>query len=129
MRIKKYGILMILSALCLSIGGSDLYIFKKVPLVLSLLTIIAIFIILLFAIMILNFKKRIFVVIGGILAIVSFAISLNQAHIMSILNINSEYEILPAILTMVLGFYIFPGMYIIFLFIDYLRGDFKRKES
>ncbi|MGP6220739.1 hypothetical protein [Caldiplasma sukawensis] len=125
MRIEKYGILMILSAICLSIGGFDLYIFKKVPLILSLLTIIAIFIILLFSILILKIKKRLLVGIGGVLAIVSFAISLNQSHIMALLNVSSEFEILPAILGMVLGFYIFPGLYIIFMVIDYLKGDFN----
>ena len=111
---KIYSILVLLSALSLLIGSIALRFGNLVPDSLTGLTIFAIIILTSYGILLLYFDGGKFQFIGVILAIISFFISSNTAHLDGLSNFYSSPYLEIADITMITGFYVFPAAYIVF---------------
>ena len=114
MRRTIYSTLVLLSALSLLIGSIALRLGNLVPDSLTGLTIFAIIILVTYGILLLYFEGSRFQFIGVILAIVSFLISSNTAHLNGLSNFYSSGYLEIADITMITGFYVFPAAYIVF---------------
>ncbi len=112
---QEFPILIILSALSLTIGGAALRLGHLVPPNLTYLTIVAIVVLSIYALYLLMTESKKFTFIGVILAAVSFAVSSNSAHFEGLSNFFASHYIYLSIadITMILGFYLFPAIYII----------------
>ncbi len=122
---KIYPYLLILSALSLSVGGYSLYAGKLVPVFLTYLTIFALAVILILAFLMMkkmNYKLK---VAGLILGILGIALSLNPSHISALLNIGKSPFLTIADITMITGFFLFPGIYIVLFFYEAVNGGDK----
>lgn len=112
---QDFPILIILSALSLTVGGISLRLGHLVPLSLTYLTIVAIVILSIYALYLLMSRSKKFTFIGVILAVISFAVSSNSAHFEGLSNFFASHYIYLSIadIAMILGFYLFPSIYII----------------
>ncbi len=119
---KIYSTLVLLSALSLLIGSIALRLGNLVPDSLTGLTIFAIIILVTYGILLLYFDGSRFQFIGVILAIISFLISSNSAHLNGLSNFYSSVYLEIADITMITGFYIFPAAYIVF----WIKSNFNR---
>lgn len=112
---QEFPFLIILSVISLTVGAASLRLGSLVTLSLTYLTIVAILILLIYAIYLILTDSRKFTFIGVILALISFAVSTNSAHFEGLSNIFSSPYIYLTIadITMILGFYLFPSIYIV----------------
>ncbi len=120
----KYSILLILSALSLTIGGFSLYAGKLVPLYLTYLTTVAVIVLVALSLLIVLYQNKNLKIIGVILAVISIGISLNPSHLSALYKFGNSFYISVADTTMITGFFLFPAIYIILFSMDYVRsGD------
>lgn len=121
-----FPILVLLSALSLTVGGISLRLGDLVPVTLTFLTISAIVILLIYAAYLLKTGSSKYTSIGVIFGIISFIVSTNSYHIHGLSQFFTTHLIYLAVAdtTMILGFYLFPAIYIvIWVFTRYRRQD------
>lgn len=119
-----YSLLLILSGFCLTIGG--ILLIGKIPYLLTISTFIVVLVLVTLAIMIIRgytFSIHLGAILG-IMAIISSATS--TAHNIALLKFGSSLYITTLDILMVLGFYLFPAIYIFIWISQYVR---KRREK
>ncbi|BCS92738.1 hypothetical protein [Metallosphaera javensis (ex Sakai et al. 2022)] len=119
---RIYSILLLGSAICLSIGGYLLL--GVVPSILTAMTYVVVIVLLALSYLV---EKGIAWALNlgfilGILAILSS--SLSQAHMQALSQFGSSPRITILDALMVMGFYVFPVVYIVF----WVRGRASRKS-
>ena len=112
--------IVILDAADISIGGFILRYVSLVPLILTGLTYLAVVILLMDFYFIIKGNRNA-VNAGVILAIIAMAISTNPAHIHALTEFGSTLPLTGADITMLIGFYLLPALYIVYWLIR-VRG-------
>ncbi|MGP6207836.1 hypothetical protein ACNF42_07420 [Cuniculiplasma sp. SKW3] len=118
---RIYPALLILSAISLSIGGYSLYAGRLVPFFLTILTVVAIGVLVILSIIMIIYENKKLRIVGVILAIVSIITSLNSSHISALLEFGSNFYLSIADVTMITGFFLFPTIYIIVFLMNYVK--------
>ncbi len=121
-----FPILVLLSALSLTVGGISLRLGGLVPVTLTFLTVSAIVILLIYAAYLFKTGSSKYTSIGVIFGIIAFIVSTNSYHIRGLSEFFTTHLIYLAVsdITMILGFYLFPAIYIvIWVFTKYHSQD------
>lgn len=127
----EFPFLIFASAVSLIIGAASLRLGNLAPLSLTYLTAVAISILVVYALYLLRTRSRRYTFVGVILAIVSFAVSTNSAHLrgLSVLFTSQFTYLTVADITMILGFYLFPAVYIIFWVVRTYQNKSSKRDT
>jgi hypothetical protein len=120
--------IVILDAADVSVGGFILRYVSLVPLILTVLTYLAVLILLVDFYFILRMNKTA-VNAGVVLSLIAMAISTNSAHIHALEEFGSTLPLTGADITMLIGFYLLPALYIIYWLIRVRGTAFPGKAS
>ncbi len=120
--------IVILDAADISVGGFILRYVSLVPLTLTVLTYLAVVILLIDSYFIIK-MNRIAVNAGILLAIIAMAISTNPAHIHALEEFGSTLPLTGADITMLIGFYLLPALYIIYWLIRVRDTGYSGRAS
>lgn len=113
MKINTFlSLLLFADAVVMIIGGYILRVNSLVPLWLTIATYASVVVIVLVAYFVLTGNKRA-QLLGFILGFVAMAISTNPAHIKALTEFGSTVPLSEADITMILGFYLLPVIYIV----------------
>jgi len=99
-------------AVIMVIGGYILRVNRLVPLWLTVATYASVVVILVVAYFVLTGNNRA-QLLGFILGFVAIAISTNPAHMSALMEFGSTVPLSEADITMILGFYVLPAIYIV----------------
>lgn len=119
-RSKVLAILMLLSAIDIDIGGFILREQGLVPLSLTISTFAASAVIVVVAVLILYTEGKRGEFTGLILGCIAIVVSTNPSHLSALEKFGSSASLAAADVTMLIGFYILPVLYII-LFLVYRK--------
>lgn len=120
--------IVILDAADISVGGFILRYVSLVPLTLTVLTYLAVVILFIDSYFIIK-MNRIAVNAGILLAIIAMAISTNPAHIHALEEFGSTLPLTGADITMLIGFYLLPALYIIYWLIRVRGSGYSGRAS
>ncbi len=123
---RKLGLIVLMDSVDISVGGFILRYVSLVPLLLTILTYIAVVILLFdFANIILH---RLWAAkLGVILSIIAMLISTNPAHLRGLSGFGSTIPLSAADITMVIGFYLLPIIYILVFY--FFRKNIKSSKE
>ena len=120
--------IVILDAADISVGGFILRYVSLVPLTLTVLTYLAVVILFIDSYFIIK-MNRIAVNAGILLAIIAMAISTNPSHIHALEEFGSTLPLTGADITMLIGFYLLPALYIIYWLIRVRGSGYSGRAS
>lgn len=112
--------IVILDAADVALGGFILRYVSLVPISLTVLTYLAV-VILLIDFYFITKGRRIAINAGVLLSLIAMAISTNPAHIHALEEFGSTLPLTGADITMLIGFYLLPALYIVYWLIR-VRG-------
>lgn len=116
-----YSKLLIGSTVCLAVGGYLLY--GVVPFILTVLTYLVVLVLLALAYLV-ETGNWVAKIIGALMAVLAIASSsTSPAHLSALARFGSNYTISLLDVLMVLGFYVFPGTYLVFFVSEKVRGS------
>jgi hypothetical protein len=123
---RKLGLIVLMDSVDISVGGFILRYVSLVPLLLTILTYIAVVILLFDFANIL--RQRLWAAkLGVLLSIIAMLISTNPAHITGLSEFGSTIPLSAADITMVIGFYLLPIIYILIFY--FFRNDIKSSKD
>ena len=126
-RFSILATIVLVDAVDISIGGFILRYVALVPLALTVLTYVAVVILL--AVSYFLFRSRVLAIkIGVILSVVAMVISTNSAHIIALTEFGTTIPLTAADVTMLIGFYILPVTYIAYWFFR-MRSSGPKQDS
>ncbi|ARM75070.1 hypothetical protein [Acidianus manzaensis] len=118
---KIYPLLLILSSISLVLGG--ILLIGHVPYILTISTFVVVVILISLSFLILKGYK-IAIHIGGLLGILAIlSSSLSEAHLQALLQFGSSAYISILDILMILGFYLFPIIYLYFWISQFIRKN------
>jgi len=111
MRWKLFSLLLACSGVTIIFGALVLRFGNLVPTYLTYLTFIAAAAVFIDSFFVLR-RSKFALLTGVLLGVIAIAVSSNPAHFTALLQFGSSLAVSLADITMVLGFYLFPGIYI-----------------
>jgi hypothetical protein len=120
--------IVILDAADIALGGFILRYVSLVPISLTVLTYLAV-VILLIDFYFITKGRRIAINAGVLLSLIAMAISTNPAHIHALEEFGSTLPLTGADITMLIGFYILPALYIVYWLVRVRGAGYSHKAT
>ena len=120
--------IVILDAADIALGGFILRYVSLVPISLTVLTYLAV-VILLIDFYFITKGRRIAINAGVLLSLIAMAISTNPAHIRALEEFGSTLPLTGADITMLIGFYLLPALYIVYWLVRVRGAGYSHKAT
>ncbi len=120
--------IVILDAADIALGGFILRYVSLVPISLTVLTYLAV-VILLIDFYFITKGRRIAINAGVLLSLIAMAISTNPAHIHALEEFGSTLPLTGADITMLIGFYLLPALYIVYWLVRVRGAGYSHKAT
>ncbi|MFG1450576.1 MAG: hypothetical protein AAE983_08075 [Thermoplasmataceae archaeon] len=120
--------IVILDAADIALGGFILRYVSLVPISLTVLTYLAV-VILLIDFYFITKGRRIAINAGVLLSLIAMAISTNPAHIHALEEFGSTLPLTGADITMLIGFYFLPALYIVYWLVRVRGAGYSHKAT
>lgn len=120
--------IVILDAADIALGGFILRYVSLVPISLTVLTYLAV-VILLIDFYFITKGRRIAINAGVLLSLIAMAISTNPAHIRALEEFGSTLPLTGADITMLIGFYLLPALYIVYWLVRVRGARYSHKAT
>lgn len=120
--------IVILDAADIALGGFILRYVSLVPISLTVLTYLAV-VILLIDFYFITKGRRIAINAGVLLSLIAMAISTNPAHIHALEEFGSTLPLTGADITMLIGFYLLPALYIVYWLVRVRGARYSHKAT
>lgn len=120
--------IVILDAADIALGGFILRYVSLVPISLTVLTYLAV-VILLIDFYFITKGRKIAINAGVLLSLIAMAISTNPAHIHALEEFGSTLPLTGADITMLIGFYLLPALYIVYWLVRVRGAGYSHKAT